>query len=145
MAEQRKKTSSILLATEGKIISIELYDAMLWPEHSSREGLSRVRIDGKWYCPHGKYSFLTLGAVGELLTDLQTGEDVFALEERPNLCMRQRVNVLHGDCVGGLPIQKRRATIIAPPWRGADGCWHVFVSTSDGFVREVPCRDVETY
>lgn len=142
MAEKRKKSSSILLVLDGKTLSLELFDAALWPERSSTEGLYRVRLDGRWYAPAGKYTFLPLCAVGELVARLLSQEAPLMEEERPGLRMRQRVRVLFGDCAAGVPLQKRLAFTLSPPWRGVDGRWHVFVGL-DGYVREVPCHDIE--
>ena len=143
MAEPRKKSRSILLNADGRKVFLELFDATLWPKRSSTEGLWRVRMDGKWHCPEGKWSFLTAVAVAELVSDIIAGDMPCLEEERPRLHMRQRVKVLYGECVGGLPLQERYACGQSPPWRGADGRWHVFVSFQDGYIRPVPCHDVE--
>ena len=142
MAEKRKKSHAILLTIGGKPVSVELFDALLWPEKSSTEGLFRVRIDGKWYCPAGKYSFLTLTAVGDLVAQLLSEDNPLVESARPALTMRQRVKVHYGDCVGGLPMQSRVVTVQSPPWRCVDGRWHIFVGI-DGYIRSVPCSDVE--
>ena len=73
MAEQRKKSSSILLNIDGKNISLELFPSEEWPNEPSGEGLFRVRIDGKWHSPFGKYTFMTMSRVGELVAGLLAG------------------------------------------------------------------------
>ena len=73
MAEPRKKTHSILLSISGRMVSLELFDACLWPDQNTTEGLFRVRIEGKWYSPNGKYTFLSFSAVGGLVAQIMAG------------------------------------------------------------------------
>lgn len=133
MAEQRQKTHHLLLTTGGKHTALELFDAREWPNQSSNDGECRVRIDGRWYSPAGKYTFLSPAAVGALVARLLAGQEVFA-EEAPPVALkpRQRVRVHFGDCVGSMPVRTTRGFVAAPQYRGVDGRWYVAVSTFDG-------------
>lgn len=73
MAEERVKTGTILLSVNSKKITLELFPADAWPAQNTGDDLYRVRIDGRWYCALGKYTFLTLAAVGELVASLLAG------------------------------------------------------------------------
>ena len=143
MAESRQKTHHILLATGGKNTAVELFDAALWPDKSSNDGEMRARIDGKWYCPAGKYTFLPPSAVGALIASLLSGQDA-PEEEAPPVALKtsQSVRVHFGECVGSIPLQSQRGFVAAPPYRGIDGRWYVFVSVFGG-TQAFLCHDVE--
>lgn len=148
MAEQRKKSHSILLTINSKVVSLELYDAALWPNVSSSEGLWRVRIDGRWHTSTGNnYCFLTMPAVAELIATLLNGgvAPVPALPPE-GFYLKARLRVHYGDCVGGLPIECAQGSLLAMPCIGADGRWWVWVSlyTRSGVRRMmVPVENVE--
>ena len=143
MAESRQKTHHILLSTDGKNITLELFDAREWPDQSSNDNEFRVRIDGKWYSPAGKYTFLPYAAVGLLFASLLSGQEPVEEETPPvTLQPRQRVRVHFGDCVRSIPSRTTQGYVAAPPYRGIDGRWHVPVSTFDG-IQAFPCHDVE--
>lgn len=144
MAEQRRKTHHILLSTGSKVTALELFDARLWPGQTSDDGEFRVRIDGCWYSPAGKYTFLTFAAVGALVARLLSGQDAFVEEARPPVSLRpgQRVSVDLGDCVGSVPLRTEGGFVAAPPYRGVDGRWYVYVRTYDG-TASYPCHDVQ--
>jgi hypothetical protein len=142
MAEPRQKTHHILLSTDGKNIAVELFDSALWPEKSSADGHFRVRINGKWYCPGGKYTFLSLMSVGTLLARLLSGLEALEEEPPPKLQMRQRVRVHSGECVCCVPLNSESGWTATPPYRAVDGNWWIFVSTCSG-TAAYPCHDVE--
>jgi len=142
MAEQRKKTASILLTMGSKNISIELFRADLWPECSSKDGEFRLRIDGRWYSPEGKYTFLKAAAIGELTARLLEGKDGFEEEPAPAFPKNQRVRVHVGECLDGLPMYCLSGFIFAPPFRGVDGRWRAYVTTPDGTQAHL-CHDIE--
>lgn len=142
MAEQRKKTHSILLTTEGKNITVELFDACLWPHKTSDDGQFRVRIDGKWYTAAGKYTFLSYPAIGALLARLLAGQEVLEEEQPPVFKPRQRVSACFGECVGSIPLRREMGWVVAPPFRGVDGQWYVHVALFDG-VKAIPVYDIE--
>ncbi|MDL2315480.1 hypothetical protein LJC59_00155 [Desulfovibrio sp. OttesenSCG-928-A18] len=142
MAEQRQKTHHILLSTDGKNITLELFDARLWPDKSSADNEFRVRIDGKWYSPAGKYTFLPYAAVGGLVSRLLSGREIFEDDPAPALRVKQRVRVHFGDCIDGIPMRCTGGFIAAPPYRGVDGRWYVAVSVFGG-TETFLCHDVE--
>ena len=142
MAEQRKKSASLLLTVGSINISLELFAALLWPERSSDDGEYRVRIDGRWYSPENKYTFLKADAVGQLVARLLEGKKEFQEEARPTYPKHQRVRVHAGECVEGMPLKTLSGFICAPPFRGVDGRWRVYVLTADG-THEHLCHDVE--
>lgn len=144
MAEQRKKSHSILLTINSKSVSVELYDAALWPAVPSADGTFRVRIDGCWHCPAGaKYSFLTMHAVAELVATLCNGGTVPMPALAPTGFYRKaRVRVAMGECVGGLPVSSTMGHVLELPLMGADGRWWVWVSIPHNRV-VVPVDDVE--
>lgn len=143
MAESRQKAHHVLLSTDGKNTALELFDAALWPEKTSNDGEMRVRIDGKWYSPAGKYTFLPPLAVGELVARILSGLELFE-DEAPPVALKppQRVRVSFGECVEGLPVQSQSGHVAAPPFRAVDGRWYVHVFVFGG-TRAFPCHDVE--
>ena len=122
---------------------MELFDAREWPEKSSNDNEFRVRIDGKWHSPMGKYTFLSHEAVGRLVAALMSGQELPENEQPPDLATRQRVRVFFGDCVDSIPVRSQRGFVAAPPFRGIDGRWYVAVSTFDG-TETYLCHDVES-
>ena len=142
MAEQRQKTHHILLSTEGKNITLELFDAREWPDRSSNDNEFRVRIDGKWYSAAGKYTFLPYDAVGRLIASLLSGQELLVEEPAPVYGRHQRVRVHFGECVGSMPLQSQQGFVAAPPYRGVDGRWYVPVSVFGG-TEVYLCHDVE--
>ncbi|MDR1359472.1 MAG: hypothetical protein LBJ82_00680 [Deltaproteobacteria bacterium] len=81
MADRRKKSHALLFCVNGRKTSVELFPASEWPNQPGGENLYRVRINRRWHCPCGKYSFLTLAAAADLAADLLAGED--ASQEEP--------------------------------------------------------------
>jgi hypothetical protein len=142
MAESRQKKHHILLATDGKNIVLELFEAGLWPAQSSNDGQFRVRIDGKWYSPVGKYAFLHYAAVGALIARLLSGQEAFEEEAPPAVTKNQRVRVHYGECIRSIPLSSELGWTVAPPYRGIDGNWYVFVRTVGG-TAAYPCCDVD--
>ncbi len=80
MAEKRVPSFIFLLKKQGKKSSkIELFKAAIWRDKykvrrslddSYKDFLSkqfRLRINGKWYCPLGRYSFFTKSEIKEIL------------------------------------------------------------------------------
>lgn len=137
MAEQRKKSESILLRTESKIISLELFLSDQWPEENGAGGLYRVRINDVWHCPTGKYSFLTRSAVGELVAALLNNGEPPHDEPVPYLPVKADVRV-HLDeypysCLGSVKVE---------PYQKRDGRWYAQVWMFGRGVRELCCCDV---
>lgn len=126
MAEQRKKTNSILLTVESKTISMDVFDAALWPTQGGDTGFYRVRIDGKWHSPTGKYSFLTLQAVGGLVCRLLFGKEMLQRTKPPKgLNFNTRIFTF----VDGV---KENGWVLAPPYLGQDARWWVWVLLPSG-------------
>jgi len=140
MSEHRQKTHSILLRTEGKIVSLELFDSREWPEENGSEspgGLFRVRIDDAWHCPTGKYSFLTLSAVGELVSALLAGGEVSPEEPAPYLPVKADVRVYLEDADS-----REMGSVRTEPYQRRDGRWYVQVWVFGRGVMEFCCNDV---
>lgn len=144
MADTRTKTHTILLSVNSKKIMLELFDANLWPDQNTGDNLYRVRIDGRWHAPMGKYTFLTLAAVGELTALLLTGGMPVEPEAAPEW-MRKGVEVRahYGECLEGLPVRTLRGYIADSPQLGPDGRWYVLCSLYTKGRRFVPAADVE--
>ena len=139
MSEKRKKTDSILLRARGKIISVEIFPSEEWPEQNVAPGLFRVKINDVWHCPVGKYSFLTLVAIGELTARLMVGEDPPVEEEAPFLPYKAEVRVSSDEALPG-----SRAWVHAEPHQERDGRWYVWVWLPGG-PRKLPVADVTLY
>ena len=136
MAEQRKKSTSILLRTEGKNISLELFPSDQWPEENSGEGLFRVRLNDVWHCPTGKYSFLTRSAVGDLVAALLNGGVLPEEESAPYFPIKAEVRVY----LDASPVCER-GMVQVEPYQKRDGRWYCQVWIPGG-PREFCCNDV---
>ena len=137
MAEQRKKSGSILLRTEGKTVSLELFPADQWPEENGGEGLFRVRINDVWHCPVGRYSFLTLGAIGELVAALLNGGMLPEDEPVPYLPLKADVGVYLENC-----LSSAIGSVRVAPYQKRDGRWYCQVWVFGRGVMELCCNDV---
>ena len=126
MAESRQKTHSILLSVDGKNISVETFPADLWPKENTGNGLFRVRINGKWHCPVGKYSFLPLSAVGRLCARFLQGGEPAEQSECPAWIQKgMEVRLACGECEKGMPLETKLAVVKGNPEFGPDGRWWV--------------------
>lgn len=142
MAEQRQKIHHILLSTDGKNTALELFDAREWSKQSSNDGEVRIRINGKWHSPMGKYTFLTMDAVGGLVATLLNGVTPPEEETPPPFTVGQSVRVYFGECEQSIPLRSERGFVAAPPYMGIDGRWYVAVSIFGGTHAHL-CHDVE--
>ncbi len=142
MAEQRKKSHSVLLVVNGKQASLELYPAGLWPEQAWVEGAYRLRIDGKWHCAPDKYTFLTARRVGEHIALLLEGGDLPAPPPRPEGLFEARLLHVSGFTSGG-DIVEGPGWALCPPHLGADGNWRIWCCVPDVARRVLAlCDDV---
>lgn len=137
MAEQRKKSDSILLRTEGKMFSLELFSSDEWPEENGGEGVFRVRINDTWYCPAGKYSFLTRSAIGELVTMLLNEGVLPEDESAPYLPLRAEVLVYLDDL-----LCKKMGSVRSAPYQKKDGRWYAQIWVFGRGIMELCCNDV---
>lgn len=136
MAEQRKKTDSILLRTGSKSYSLELFPSSEWPEENGGEGCFRVRVNDVWHCPTGKYSFLTRGAIGELVAALLNGGEPPEEEPAPYLPLKADVSVyVEGE------LFNQSGNVKVEPYQKRDGRWYCQVWIPGG-PREFCCNDV---
>ena len=143
MAESKQKTHHVLLSTDGKKTTVELFNASLWPDKSSNDGEFRIRINGKWYCAAGKFTFLPYRAVGELISTILAGGVLHESEKKLSaLRVHQRVRVHYGECFSSTPCFATNGLVVAPPFRGVDGRWRVFVSAA-GETRDYLLHDVD--
>lgn len=136
MAEQRKKSDSILLRTEGKIISLELFPSTEWPDEDCGEGLYRVRVNDVWHCPVGKYSFLTRSAIGDLVAAQLNDGELPTEDPAPYLPYLSRVKVE----LDAMPFFAR-GSVHVPPYQKRDGRWYAQVWVPGG-IREVCCDKI---
>lgn len=144
MAEERIKTGTILLSANSKKTSLELFPADAWPAQNTGENLYRVRIDGRWYSALGKYTFLTLAAVGELAASLLAGGVPVEPETLPEWIRKGvEVRVLHGECLDGVPLNTYRGYILDDAQLGPDGRWYVLCQLYGKGRRFLPAADVE--
>ncbi len=74
MSDNRAKVGSVLLKIRGKTTQIFLHDFAAFSGQSEDAGLYRVRIDGRWHCPDGKYTPLSGAAVAALVRDWLTDD-----------------------------------------------------------------------
>jgi hypothetical protein len=126
MADSRTKTHTILLTVNSKKIMLELFDADLWPNQNAGDSLYRVRIDGRWHCPLGKHTFLTLAAVGELTASLLAGGVPVEPEALPDWIRKGvEVRAHYGECIAGVPLHTGRGYIVDDAQLGPDGRWYV--------------------
>lgn len=137
MSERRKKTDSILLRTEGKNYSLELFPSGEWPEENGGEDLFRVRINDAWHCPAGKYSFLTRPAIGELVTALLNNGEPPEEEPAPYLPLKADVRVYLEDS-----LTNEIGSIRAEPYQKRDGRWYCQAWIFGKGVMELCCNDV---
>jgi len=154
MAEQRKKSDSILLRTEGKsrlspsvcgenpptaaaMFSLELFPATEWPEENGDAGLFRVRVNDVWHCPTGKYSFLTYSAIGELVAALLNDGELPAEETAPYLPEKAEVRVHSDEDTFHITGHVR-----VSPYQKRDGRWYVQVWVYGQGAVEFCCNDV---
>lgn len=153
MAEHRTKTASILLDIGRKArIALDLFPAEQWPgKAGSAPGLFRVRVDGKWHSPSGKYTFLPLPAVlalaGRLLAGgLGRGRAGIAEAEPsrpPKMPRRTPVRVANGKVLPDGTRLRDLTRTASDPILAHDGRWMVAVlMPGRGFVH-VPCADCE--
>lgn len=135
MAEKRQNFASILLQTEGKNVRLEFFDAEDWPNRpESREGLFRVRHNGRWVKTRGKFSFLTPKAVAAYLVDVVHATMQWKGARSmcaPAKALRCGTPVTHIDVDG----KTERLFVMTEPLHGYDGRWYVFVSK--GMCRQI--------
>lgn len=134
MSDNRAKLCSILLKKPGKTTLISLHNFASFSGQSEDAGLYRVRIDGCWYCPDGKYTALGPDAVAALVRDWLTGD---SLTPRPEGLDKPVRVYAHWDPDGDDP-GCGRAWTKTPPHLGIDGRWWIWI---DG-PRLVRCEDV---
>lgn len=137
MSEQRQKTHSILLRTEGKNITLELFPSSEWPEENGGEGQFRVCINDVWHRPTGKYSFLTRSAVGELVAALLNGGELPEEEPAPYLPVKADVSVYLEDS-----FSNELGSVRAEPYQKRDGRFYCQVWVFGKGVMEFCCNDV---
>lgn len=143
MAEERIKTGTILLSVNSKKITLELFPADAWPAQNTGDNLYRVRIDGRWYCALGKYTFLTLAAVGELVASLLAGGVPVEPEALPEWIRKGvEVRAQYGECLEGMPLNAYRGYILADAQLGPDGRWYVLCQLCGKGRCFIPAADV---
>lgn len=132
MAELREKAHHILLVVDGKNTTLELFDSLQWDKGECDEGLYRVRVDGKWHCPLGKYTFLSPTKIGELCGAMLTSNSLkHEPVPAPPLPVGMEVKVFCGAIENGTPCDIRRGIVMADPQLSPiDGRWYVEVRIS---------------
>ena len=120
MSEKRKKTESILLDIEGKVTSIFIYNSLLWPDTDYAPDLYRLKINGKWYAPNDRYTFLSREQIMMVVSKLFAGVTLFEAEPTPYYPKNADVRVYFEDNI-------HRGTVQSPPHREIDGRWYAWV------------------
>lgn len=133
MSDPNKRTASILLKIQGKTRCVYLYDFAQFTGQKEDEGKFRVKIDGSWHSPDGKYTAFSSVALAVLLTDLIGGTPP---PPPPDIQPGTRVYAhWQGDddelCCGICWAK-------TPPHLGIDGRWYVWLDGN----RLARCEDV---
>ena len=133
MSDPNEKTASVLLKINGKTHRINLYDFAQFSRQKEDEGKFRVKIDGRWHCPGGKYTAFSPAALAALLVSMIDGTPP---PPPPDIKPGTRVYAhwQGGDdelCCG-------MAWTATPPHLGIDGRWHVWLDGN----RLARCEDV---
>jgi len=136
MSDPRKPIVSILLKKSGKTTQINLYDfAEFSGQFDDDIGLYRVRINGRWHSPAGKYTPFSPKAVSHLVEQVLLEETEKPIPKG----LRRSVRVFahwepeHDDDPGC-----GTAWTLSPPFVSVDGRWYIWI---DG-PRMVRCDDV---
>ena len=146
MSEVRKASHKLLLQAGGKRYRLSLYPASLWPEESGGEDLYRLRVNGVWHCPSGKYSFLHLSAVTGLIASLLNGDELPAPPAAPDwIVPGAELRVSLGACMDGIPLHSYRAIARGFPQLGPDGRYYIECRVSTLGWRFVPVDDAEPF
>lgn len=131
MAEQRTKLGTILLRDGRKTVAvIDLFCASQWPQHGGKQGLLRLRANGRMVQVNGdKYSFFTLPKALAWAADefgVSLGFVVGApAGQQPDIPRGSHVRVPSSE-VAGQTFYTRTCTN-TPPVQLADGTWRVGV------------------
>lgn len=143
MAEKRKKAKSILLTVGRKKISLKLYDALEWPdEYGTGEGLYRVMIDRTWHSPAGRYTFLTMAAVGQLVATILSGGDCVTESAKLTTDFSKSLRVsVPTEYADGEPLMYEGGYTAAPAHVGPDGRTYVWCRCYSGYF-EVPIENI---
>lgn len=135
MSDPNDKAASILLKKQGKTDTVSLYDFAQFSGQNEDTGCYRVKLNGCWHCPDGKYTALSADAVAALVRDWLSGKEPPA--QRPEGLDRPARVFAHweddGEGSGCGTVWTK-----TPPHLGADGRWWIWV---DG-PRLVRCDDV---
>lgn len=143
--EARKAEKRLSIDNGKEKYSLELFPAALWPEKSAAEGLCRVRINGKWHCPNGRYSFLPGPAIADLCLALLGGNRLPAAPQKPALPLQRRgcrVRFPYGACEQGLPESLAEGWTLAPAHLAADGLWWAWCHSPETGPVLVPVEDI---
>lgn len=135
MSDPNDKTASILLKKEGKTDAVFLYDFAQFSGQKDDAGRYRVKLNGCWHCPDGKYTALSADAVAGLVRDWLNDKEPPA--QRPEGLDRPARVFAHWEDDGDGPGCGTVWTK-TPPHLGADGRWWIWV---DG-PRLVRCEDM---
>lgn len=137
MSDPCEKAASILLKIRGKTTQILLYDFAQFTGQNEDAGLYRLKLNGRWHCPGGKYTAMSSGAVTEMMRDLLNGDDAQTQPRPEGLDKPVRV-FAHWEPDEEDDPGCGRAWTKTPPHLGADGRWWIWI---DG-PRLVRCEDV---
>lgn len=75
MSDPCEKAASILLKIRGKTTQILLYDFAQFTGQNEDAELYRLKFNGRWHCPDGKYTAMSSRAVAEMVSDLLNDDD----------------------------------------------------------------------
>lgn len=133
MSDPNERTASVLLKIQGKTRRVYLYDFAQFTGQTEDAGLFRVKIDGSWHSPGGKYTAFSPAALAALLVSMIGGTPP---PPPPDIQPGTRVYAhWQGDddelCCG-------MAWTKTPPHMGLDGRWYVWLDGN----RLARCEDV---
>lgn len=135
MSDPNDKSASILLKIRGKMRRVFLYDFAQFTRQNDDAGLFRVKIDGKWYSPNGKYTAFSPTALAALLVSMIGGTQPPPPPDiRPGTRVYAHWQGDDDDLCCGMAWTK------TPPHLGLDGRWYVWLDGN----RLARCDDVRS-
>jgi len=148
MAEQRKKSMSILLWFPGKPkpTKLEPFPAEQWPDQPGAEpGLFRVRLNGRWLdgrdASGGESGplFFTWAGVAGLMARSTGDPELASLDAKPPR-IRRRQRVRYSPVDPDKAHLSRQTWTMTDPFQALDGRWRCMVV---GEPEPVLCDDLE--
>lgn len=137
MSDPNTKHASVLLKIQGKTVQISLYRFAQFSGQNEDTDLYRIKIDGRWHSPDGKYTALSAQAVAAMVCTMLEGNNAQTPPRPVGLDKPVRV-FAHWEPAEDDDVGCGRVWTKTPPHLGADGRWWIWI---DG-PRLVRCDDV---